>query len=200
MCVTSTTVIINDMSSNQTSSNPQMISASKPDWSREKIERWWSPGKQLIRSIRQYQYYKKKGGSLAHLLAKIYVIKHRFWSIVSGADIPLNCQLGGGLLLIHPNGVVIHPKAVIGCNCLILQQVTVTSDVKIGGHVDIGAGAKIINEVTISNHARIGANAVVLCDIPEGAVAVGVPARIIHSKQYKNSNNSLKSMEVVKVD
>ncbi|MGB8295091.1 MAG: serine acetyltransferase, partial [Polyangia bacterium] len=48
----------------------------------------------------------------------------------------------------------------------------------IGGHVDIGAGAKILGGVTIGNHARIGANAVVLTDVPAGAVAVGVPATI----------------------
>ena len=99
--------------------------------------------------------------------------------MVSGADIPLNCQIGGGLLLPHPNGVVIHPDAEIGCNCLLLQQVTVVAGVKIGGHVDIGAGAKIIRPVTIGDHAKIGANAVVLEDIPAGATAVGIPARII---------------------
>lgn len=50
---------------------------------------------------------------------------------------------------------------------------------KIGGHVDIGAGAKIIRSVTIGNHAKIGANAVVLSDIPEVATAIGVPAKVI---------------------
>lgn len=82
-------------------------------------------------------------------------------------------------MLPHPNGVVIHDKACIGPNCLIFQQVTVVSGVKIGGHVDIGAGAKIICSVHIGDHAKIGANAVVLCDVPAGATAVGVPARIV---------------------
>ncbi|HMB06628.1 MAG TPA: hypothetical protein VKP69_23185 [Isosphaeraceae bacterium] len=50
-----------------------------------------------------------------------------------------------------------------------------------GGHVDVGAGAKILGGVTIGNHARIGANAVVLCDVPSGATAVGVPARIVRA-------------------
>jgi serine O-acetyltransferase len=47
--------------------------------------------------------------------------------------------------------------------------------------VDIGAGAKILGSVTIGNHAKIGANAVVLCDVPDGATAVGLPAKIIES-------------------
>jgi serine O-acetyltransferase len=108
-----------------------------------------------------------------------HVLQHRFWSVVAAADIPINSQIQGGLLMMHPNGIVIHPDATIGPNCLILQQVTIVAGVKIGGHVDIGAGAKIVRPVTIGDHAKIGANAVVLCDVPPGATAVGVPAKII---------------------
>jgi serine O-acetyltransferase len=110
------------------------------------------------------------------------VIQHQFWSVVTGAEIPLNCQIQGGLLLPHPNGVVIHSAASVGPNCLILQQVTIVQGAKIGGHVDIGAGAKIISAVSIGNHAKIGANAVVLCDVPAGATAVGVPAKILSTQ------------------
>jgi serine O-acetyltransferase len=49
----------------------------------------------------------------------------------------------------------------------------------IGRHVSIGTGAKILGPVRIGNNARIGANAVVLQDVPDGATAVGAPARII---------------------
>ena len=114
------------------------------------------------------------------------VIQHRFWSVVTGADIPLNSNIGGGLLITHPNGIVIHPKAVIGPNCLIYQQVTIGSRdggiPSIGGHVDIGAGAKVIGDVHIGDHARIGANSVVLESVLEGAAAVGIPAIIIKNK------------------
>jgi serine O-acetyltransferase len=48
----------------------------------------------------------------------------------------------------------------------------------VGFGVDIGAGAKILGPVRIGDGAVIGANAVVLCDVPAGALAVGVPARI----------------------
>jgi serine O-acetyltransferase len=112
------------------------------------------------------------------------VIAHRFWSVVTGADIPLNCTIDGGLLLPHPNGVVLHPSARIGPNCLIMQQVTIGGHggregvPTLGGHVDIGAGAKLLGPIRIGNHARIGANAVVLTDVPDSCIAVGVPARI----------------------
>ena len=88
-------------------------------------------------------------------------------------------MIGGGLLLVHPNGIVIHPEATIGVNCLIFQQVTIVGGVKIGGHVDIGTGAKIIRPITIGDNARIGANAVVVNDVSTGATVVGIPAKIV---------------------
>jgi serine O-acetyltransferase len=103
--------------------------------------------------------------------------------VVSGADIPLNCEIGGGLLLPHPNGVVIHPATRIGPNCLIMQQVTLgtrggTEAPVLEGHVDIGAGAKVLGAVRLSADVNVGANAVVLHDVPPGATVVGIPARI----------------------
>jgi serine O-acetyltransferase len=53
---------------------------------------------------------------------------------------------------------------------------------KLGKRVDVGAGAQILGNVTIGDNASIGANAVVLCDVPAGATAVGIPAKIISSK------------------
>lgn len=112
------------------------------------------------------------------------VLRHRFWSVVTGAGIPLNCQIEGGLLIPHPNGIVIHPEVKIGPNCLIFQQVTIGTRGEfgfpnIGGHVDIGAGAKILGNIKIGDHARIGANAVVIHDVPTGKTAVGIPARVL---------------------
>ena len=155
------------------------ISAVEPDWSREAFSGWWVPSKQLLKSIRKYQKWKKIGGLLGRIVCSYVVLEYRFWTVVTASDIPLNCQLGGGLLLVHPNGIVIHPSAQIGPNCLILQQVTIVEGVAIGGHVDIGAGAKIIRPVRIGDHAKIGANAVVLQDVPAGATAIGIPAKII---------------------
>jgi serine O-acetyltransferase len=159
-----------------------VVSARNPDWSREKLSQWWEPSRQLLKSIRNYQKWQQQGGILGYFLSRLNIIQHLFWSVVTGTDIPLNCQIGGGVILPHPNGVVIHPEASIGPNCLIFQQVTIVAKVKIGGHVDIGAGAKIIRSVTIGDHALIGANAVVICDVPPGATAVGIPAKIIQKK------------------
>jgi serine O-acetyltransferase len=153
-----------------------------PDWTREHKE-WldWAPSRSLLASIRGYQ-------RASRWARWVYVLRHRWWSIVTGADIPLNCRLGGGLLLPHPNGIVIHPDAEIGPNCLIFQQVTIGSttgnDVpRIGTHVDTGAGAKLLGAITIGDQAKIGANAVVLRDVRAGAAAVGIPAKIVSEKR-----------------
>ncbi len=165
--------------------SPNPISASEPDWSREaKPLTAWLPSRSLLASIRAYQHHAARRGPGHALLMRCAVLRHRFWQVVTGADIPLNSRIGGGLLLPHPNGVVIHPEATIGPNCLLFQQVTLGAvdhrAPTIGGHVDIGAGAKVLGPVRIGNHVRIGANAVVLIDLPDGAVAVGIPARIVN--------------------
>ena len=160
------------------------ISATEPDWRREVPDRFWDPPRRLLRTIRRWQSWRDRGG-IWNRLRFIWTFEYRFWSIVTGSEIPLETRISGGLLITHPNGIVIHAYSVIGPNCLIFQQVTLGVGGKkpgapvLGGHVDVGAGAKILGGVIIGDHARIGANAVVLDDVPAGATAVGIPARII---------------------
>jgi serine O-acetyltransferase len=161
--------------------DPNLVSAEVPDWTREESIRFWDPGRKLLLAIRRYQYWRYRTGIIALCSRRALILRHRFWSVVAGADIPLTCQIGGGLLIPHPNGIVIHPDAKIGVNCLIFQQVTIGAigalTAKglpvIGGHVDIGAGAKILGPVMIGADAKIGANAVILRDVEGGSVAVG---------------------------
>jgi serine O-acetyltransferase len=160
-----------------------LVSATEPDWSREAVGLVeWNPGKQLLAALRRYARLRELGvprPALAPIVAA-----HRFWSAVCAADIPLGARVGGGLILPHPAGVVVHPEAIVGPNCLLFQGVTIGYGPKPGlpcleGHVDVGAGAKILGGVRIGAHAKIGANAVVLEDVPSGATAVGIPARVV---------------------
>ena len=158
-----------------------LLSATEPDWSREARRAFtWDPPRSLLKSIRDYQ---AATGRLSLFSKKAAVIRHRFWSIVTGADIPINSSIGGGLLLPHPNGIVIHPGAQIGVNCLIFQQVTIGATrhgvPSIGGNVDIGAGAKIIGPVKIGAHARIGANAIVREDVPPRGTFVAASGHLL---------------------
>src|SRR5262245_65789217 len=91
----------------------ESISAEVPDWDREKPRQFWDPGRKLLHTIRSYQYWQDRPGLIAALLGKWHVLRHRFWSVIAGADIPLACRIGGGLLIQHPNGIVLHSDAKI---------------------------------------------------------------------------------------
>lgn len=168
---------------NMASLNKEGVS---PDWSRESIGFFeWAPDRRLIQTIRRYQRTNRMNVLFRVVCRRCIKISHAFWSVITGTNIPLTAQIGGGLQIPHPNGIVIHPRAKVGVNCTIFQQVTLGGrDDKhgapvIGNHVIIGAGAKILGDVIVGDHAKIGANAVVLRDVPSRASAVGVPARII---------------------
>ena len=106
--------------------------------------------------------------------------------IIFGLEVPTRAQIGPGLVLMHTQGTVLG-AAVIGRNATIYQQVTLgareadfffnpATRPTIGDDVTLTAGAKIIGPVTIGNGALVAANAVVIHDVPAGAVAAGVPA------------------------
>jgi len=138
----------------------------------------------LLRSIRDYQRHAGRPGLLHRALCKYARARHLFWSIVTASDIDPRARIGRNLQLPHPNGVVFHEEAVVGDDCMILQQVTLGmigagEYPAIGDHVYIGAGAKVLGKVRVGDGARVGAMAVVLDDVPPGCTAVGIPARII---------------------
>ncbi|MEM9989479.1 MAG: serine acetyltransferase [Pseudomonadota bacterium] len=154
-----------------------------PDWSREEKTGPWCPGASLLKAHRSYSNLKNKSGLFARLGRSFYVLKYRFWSVITGADIPLGTSLGGGLVLPHPNGIVIHPEAKIGVNCLIMQGVTIGTNIGKGAPLieagcDLSPGAKVLGPITIGARAMIGANAVVTKNVPPLALAIGVPAKI----------------------
>jgi serine O-acetyltransferase len=148
-------------------------------------------GTALVNSIVAYNKYKDRQGITARILRKYWKLRHLLWSVITGSEFDLNSTIGERLRLPHPNGVVVHGSAVIGDDCMIMQQVTIgqLSDIHapvIGSRVYIGAGAKVLGKVIIGDGARIGANAVVLCDVPANWTAVGVPARLIPPKSAQS--------------
>nr|WP_225443348.1 DapH/DapD/GlmU-related protein [Lolliginicoccus lacisalsi] len=113
--------------------------------------------------------------------------------LLTGADFVPGCRIGPGVMMQHPNGIVISGRAVIGANATILQQVTVGEAIgsdgapprapRIGDGVLLGAGCKVLGGVEVGDGAAVGANAVVLQAVPAGAVAVGVPARVLPARR-----------------
>lgn len=138
----------------------------------------------LLLAINAYQSLSKKSGLLPKLRNAIVKLRIEFWSIIAGCDINRDAKIPVSTRLPHPTGIVVHRDAIIGENCLIMQQVTLGQTAEqgaptLGDNVYVGAGARILGQVTIGANARVGANAVVLCDVPENATAVGIPARVI---------------------
>jgi serine O-acetyltransferase len=87
----------------------------------------------------------------------------------------------------HGMGVVIGETAELGDDCTLYHGVTLGGTTwnkgkrhpTLGRGVVIGAGAKLLGPIVIGDGAKIGSNAVVVKDVPPGATAVGIPARII---------------------
>lgn len=122
---------------------------------------------------------------------------------LTGIEIHPGAKIGRGLLIDHGSGVVIGETAEVGDNCTIYQGVTLGGTGKhvgkrhptIGDNVMIGSGAKVLGPFTVGNNAKIAAGAVVLSAVPEGATAVGVPARIILPGDKRRAEEQEKEME-----
>lgn len=110
---------------------------------------------------------------------------------MTGIEIHPGATIGRRLFIDHGMGIVIGETAVVGDDVIIFHGVTLggRGDEKGKRHptvqdgVLLSAHAQIIGNVTIGRHAKIGANAVVLNDIPEGVTAVGIPAKVVKSRQ-----------------
>ncbi|QTY26675.1 serine O-acetyltransferase [Flavobacterium sp. CS20] len=113
----------------------------------------------------------------------------RLIRIIYSCDLPYKCNLGQGVKLKHNGlGVVIHPKAIIGDNTQIYQNVSIAGRNNrgtpiIGKRVFIGAGACVLGGIIIGDDAVIGANSVVIDNIPPKAVVVGIPGKVVKIKK-----------------
>ena len=149
----------------------------------------------LIKGQETYQYnfwmhtcrYTRQHSLFKFLLYPFAKFMLNHYKYKFGISIPYETEIGSGFYIGHFGGIVINGKSKIGKNFNISQGVTLGMANRgrnkgypvIGDNVYIGPGAKIVGAVNIGNNVAIGANCVVTKDIPDNAVVVGIPGKVI---------------------
>ncbi len=132
------------------------------------------------------------------IVLPVITVLQKIVEIATGIVLPFTAQIGKGLYIGHFGSIIISPKAIIGEYCNLSHEVTIGQAGRggiqnvpvVGNRVYFGPGAKVFGGINIGNDVAIGANAVVTKDLPDNAVAVGIPAKIIN---YKGSQDFIKS-------
>ena len=112
-----------------------------------------------------------------------YHVLFKLVQVVTGVELPCEATVGRNFVIDHFGGVIISGYARFGDNCRVrdgvvvgLRRVEQKHAPTVGNNVDIGSGAKLLGSIRVGDNVLIGANAVVLCDVSDNSVAVGVPA------------------------
>jgi serine O-acetyltransferase len=128
---------------------------------------------------------------LRWLCDRVYWLLYRFIETLTGISIPKTARVGPGLRIYHFGNIFVHAQATIGANCTLRQGVTIGNRHADGpvpvleDGVELGAYAQVLGGVRIGRGAKVGAMSVVLTDVPPGATAVGVPAKILAPNRAK---------------
>jgi serine O-acetyltransferase len=164
-----------------------MVRTIREDWVAHGRD-WTLPGFRAVAVCRFGQWRMDVRPKLLRApLSIFYRFMYRHVRNHYGIELPYSVRLGRRVVIEHQGAIVVHGDSQIGDDCIIRQGVTLGNrrlDERfvapvLGRRVNIGAGAKILGHVHIGDGAQIGANAVVLIDVPDGALAVGVPAKIV---------------------
>ena len=132
----------------------------------------------LLLTFRMRKLCRKYHIPLVNRLLRLF--QTLFYAIELGIDI----HLSHGVYFVHTVGTVVGGDAVVGEGCVFFGNNTIGAarfqgSPKLGRHVVIGAGVRVIGKIEVGDESYIGANAVVVDNIPSGKVAVGIPARVI---------------------
>jgi serine O-acetyltransferase len=115
---------------------------------------------------------------VSQILSIVAGVFQRFVQILVGIYISPDADIGPGLVIHTPFGIVVGPNK-IGSHCTIQNGVVIAAGTRgIGDNVYFGAGAKVMGGAKIGNNVVVAANSLVLTDVPDNMTVIGVPARI----------------------
>jgi serine O-acetyltransferase len=114
----------------------------------------------------------------------ILAVVKKLFTLVTHMSLDVGAKIGPGLLIPHLGPIRVHESTKIGADCSLYHLCTIgagksSAGATIGDHVFISCSSTIIGKVVIGDGATISANTLVITDVPAGATAIGVPAKII---------------------
>jgi serine O-acetyltransferase len=117
------------------------------------------------------------------LLALAWMVKQPF-RVVLHVELPFGARIGAGFALFHPYNVLIGTDVEIGEECTVYHEVTLGAgpdhrSPRLGSHVVIFAGGRVLGGVTVGERSEIGANCVVVRDVPPFSLVVAALPRTI---------------------
>lgn len=135
-----------------------------------------------------HQFYRARLYLLARLISNV----NRF---LTGVDIHPGARIGRRFFIDHGMGVVIGETTEIGDDVLVYQGVTLGGTGKERGkrhptllnHVVVGTGAKVLGNITIGHNVKIGAGSVVIRPVPDFSTVIGVPGRVVRTRNEEGS-------------
>lgn len=149
---------------------------------------FWAPGFQALAVYRLGVWVNSiRSRALRFMLRRIYWFLNGIIRNVYGIEVHPTTVIGRRLQIVHQSAIVIHPRAIIGDDCLIRQGVSlgglrpgpVSRAPRLGNRVEVGAGAIIAGRITVGDDVVIGPNAVVMANVPAGSIVASPQSRIM---------------------
>lgn len=186
----------------------QLLEQIRQEWIFYKQD-WTSPGFRAVAVHRLGAGLKTlRPGLIRPALSILQRMMFRYVRNHYGIELPSTTVVGHRFYIVHQGGIVIHPRAEFGDDCIIRQNTTIGAAShgrsweapKLGNRVQVGCGVVIVGNVKIGDGARIGPNTVVMTDVPADATVFVAPPRIIQMQSVQKINREKEAGDHVDVE
>ena len=155
---------------------------------------WGSPGFQALATYRLGVWSRGLNNPVLRKPVRLVCrILRRRMQNVYGIELDDRTHIGRRFLIAHQHGIVIHNLAIIGDDCVVRQGVTIGAVGKragaprLGNRVRVGAGAVLVGPIRVGDDVLIAPNAVVMTNVPAGAIVSSPQSRIVSPPPRRGS-------------